>query len=100
MERLLLEQFLKEENVPFEDSEVILKIVQSCTWENLLEALEDQAIVNFMVKYQDFERNVLEGHLGKTTTFWMPFVHHCHHIVMLLHSVKTNNLKLFHKCNG
>ena len=97
MERLLLEQFLKEENVPFEDSEVILKIVQSCTWENLLEALEDPAIVNFMVQYQDFEINVLEGQLGKTATFWISFIHH---IFMLLHSVKTNNLKLFHKCNG
>ena len=40
------------------------------------------------------------GLLGKTATLWFSFIEHACLILMLIYSVKVNNLKLFHKCNG
>ena len=47
-----------------------------------------------------FEEKVRTGLLGKTATFWFGFIEHARLIFMLIYSVKSNNLKLFHKCNG
>ena len=100
MERLLLEQYMKEEEISIGDPTVLLNIAKACTPENLSQAMQDPTIMTFMTKYQEYERKVQGGHLGKTARFWMSFIQHCHLIFMLLHSVKTNNIQLFHKCNG
>ena len=100
MERLLIEQFIEEENLQVSNPSTILNITQTCTRENLTMALEDPNTLNFIQKYYDYEEKVRNGHLGKTAAFWMSFITHCHLLFMLLHSVKTNNLQLFHKCNG
>ena len=100
IERLLIEQFIEEENLQVSNPSTILNITQTCTRENLTMALEDPNTLNFIQKYYDYEEKVRNGHLGKTAAFWMSFITHCHLLFMLLHSVKTNNLQLFHKCNG
>lgn len=100
MERLLLERFAEEENVTICDPAALLNITQTCSRQHLKEALSDPSTVALLEKYHAYEEKVLNGHLGKTAAFWMSFINHCHLIFMLLHSVKTNNIQLFHKCNG
>jgi len=62
------------------------------------DALKDRSTLTLITKYRTYEK-VRNGHLGKTAAFWMSFITHCHLAFMLLHSVKTNNIQLFHKCN-
>ncbi|KAF3836203.1 hypothetical protein F7725_028761, partial [Dissostichus mawsoni] len=85
MERLLMERFIEEESVLITDPAALLNMTQSCNREHLDEALKDSST---------------SAHLGKTAALWMSFITHCHLVFMLLHSVKTNNIQLFHKCNG
>lgn len=100
MERLLMERFFEEENIPLDDTAVLLNLIKSCNREHLDTALSEVSLVNLIDKYQSYEEKVLKGHLGKTAAFWMSFIRHCHLVFMLLYSVKTNNLELFHACNG
>jgi hypothetical protein len=100
MERLLMERFIDEENIQIVDPEAILNLMKSCDRQHLDLALIDPSTQNIIQKYQAFEDKVRSGHLGKTATFWFSFIEHSHLIFMLLYSVKTNNLQLFHKCNG
>ena len=41
-----------------------------------------------------------DRHLGKTAPFWISFVDKAKLVLLLTHTVKTNNGKLFHKYNG
>lgn len=100
MERLLIERFAEEENIPIADPAVLLNMTQSCNQEHLDEALKDPSTLTLIEKYHAYEEKVHKGHLGKTAAFWMSFITHCHLVFMLLHSIKTNNIQLFHKCNG
>ena len=100
MERLLMERFTEEENIPIDDPTALLNMTQSCNQEHLNKALEDPSTLTLIQKYRDYEEKVRKGHLGKTAAFWMSFITHCHLVFMPLHSVKTNNIQLFHKCNG
>ena len=99
MERLLIEQFAEEEDISVADPAILLRMTQSCNRENLDEATNDPTTLMLISRYQTYEEKVSKGHLGKTATFWMSFITHCRLVFMLLHSVKTNNLQLFHKCN-
>ena len=47
-----------------------------------------------------YDEKVRAGHLGKTATFRLSVIDNIRLVLMLLYSVKTNNLALFHKCNG
>ena len=96
MERLLIESFCEEENIPISEPAVLLNLVKSCSRENLDAALKNPSVLNLMGRYQLYEKSVLQGHLGKTAAFWMSFINHCHLVFMLIYSVKTNNLELFH----
>ncbi|XP_033987161.1 uncharacterized protein LOC117483109 [Trematomus bernacchii] len=100
MERLLMERFIEEESVLITDPAALLNMTQSCNREHLDEALKDRSTLTLIEKYHAYEEKVLKGHLGKTAALWMSFINHCHLVFMLLHSVKTNNIQLFHKCNG
>ena len=95
-----MERFFEEENILLEDPAVLLNLIKSCYREHLDTALGEVSLVNLIDKYQSYEEKVLQGHLGKTAAFWMSFIRHCHLVFMLLYSVKTNNLELFHACNG
>ena len=100
MERLLIERFCEEENIPIDDPEVLLNLINSCNCDNLDSAVKDTSVLNLVGRYQSYEKKVSEGHLGKTAAFWMSFITHCHLVFMLLYSVKTNNFEMFHRCNG
>ena len=98
MERLLPERFCEEENIPVSEP-AVLNLVKSCSRDNLDAALKDPSVLNLIGRYQLYEKSVLQGHLGKTA-FWMSFIDHCYLVFMLLYAVETNNLELFHPCNG
>ena len=100
MERLLIERFVEEAHIPIDDPAALLEVTQSCNRQNLDQALKDESTVNLIRKYQAFEEDARQGNLGKTAAFWMSFIDHCHLIFMLLYSIKTNNIELFHCCNG
>ncbi|XP_049455367.1 uncharacterized protein LOC125902797 isoform X2 [Epinephelus fuscoguttatus] len=100
MERLLMERFVEEENIQVENTMSLLNLVKSCNREHLNLAMQDTSTVTIINKYIEFEDKVGANHLGKTGNFWFGFIKHVRLILMLIYSVKTNNLKLFHKCNG
>lgn len=100
MERLLMDQFVKDQGIQTNSAVAILHLVNSCNRENLDIAMNDPSTMELIKKYRAYEDKVRKGHLGKTATFWFSFVQHCHLIFMLQYSVKTNNFALFHKCNG
>ena len=100
MEQLLLAQFINEEKDEPTNPEALLNLIQSCTRENLDITLHDPSMVNILQKYMTYEDRVRNDHLGKTAMFWLSMINHIQSILMLQYSVKTNNLALFHKCNG
>ena len=100
MERLLIERFCEEENIPISEPAVLLNLVKSCSRENLDAALKVPSVLNLIGRYQLYEKSVLQGHFGKTAAFWMSFINDYHLVFMLFYSVKTSNLEMFHRCNG
>ena len=100
MERLLFERFVEEENVHVSDPAALLSLVQSCNRRTLETALTDPPTLSILQKYSSYEEQVRRGSLGKTSTFWMSFIDHVRLIMMFLLSIKTNNIDVFHKCNG
>ena len=100
MERLLIEQFTVENNIQVTDATAILNIIKLPNRENLDDAIRDTSTIRLIEKYITYQDKVRNGHLGKTAHLWMSFINHSHLTFMLLHAVKTNNISLFHKCNG
>ncbi|XP_063959228.1 uncharacterized protein LOC135154916 [Lytechinus pictus] len=100
MERLLIEAFVEEEKVKVTNPKALLNLVKTCTREKLDCAMQDASTSTMLEKYVTYEDKVRKGHLGKTATFWLSVIDHTRLILMLQYSVKTNNLSLFHKCNG
>ncbi|XP_032227542.1 uncharacterized protein LOC116611051 [Nematostella vectensis] len=100
MERLLFERFLEEDKTATPDTSTLLALVQSCDRETLDDALKDPVTITLLRQYDAFQEQVRNGHLGKTAQFWMSVIDHTHLVLMLQYSVKSNNLSLFHKCNG
>jgi hypothetical protein len=100
MERLLIERFIEDEKLEVTNPVALLNLVQTCSREILDHALQDQSTLTMLDKYAAYEDKVRAGHLGKTATFWLSVIDHTRLILMLQYSVKSNNLSLFHKCNG
>ena len=100
MERLLIERFIKEENVEINNPRAFLSLVQTCCRDNLNAVMEDPSTVNILAKYVAYEDKVRANHLGKTAAFWLSVIDHTRLVLMLQYFVKTNNLALFHKCNS
>jgi hypothetical protein len=55
MERLLMEQFVEEENVVIADPAALLKMTQSCDREHLDEALNDPSTLTLIDRYRAYE---------------------------------------------
>ncbi|CAH1773854.1 unnamed protein product [Owenia fusiformis] len=100
MERLLIERFSEDESVDVINPMALFELVQTCSREHLDFALKDPSTLTILEKYVSYEDKVRDGHLGKTATFWMSVIDHIRLLLMLQYAVKTNNLALFHKCNG
>ena len=103
LERLSFEFFAKESEIEF-CKEALLNLINACSSsscrEQLDKALQDQPVIHITNKYKEFQTKVPDGHLGKMAQFWISFMDIPKLVFLLTHSVKTNNRKLFHKCNG
>ena len=99
LEMLLLEQFIEEKNVQIKP-ETLLNLIKTCECEKLDLTLKDPSTLTIIRQYLNYQDKVRKGHLGKTAVFWLSVMDHSRLVFMLLFSVKTNNLQLFHKCNG
>ena len=100
MERLLIERFIEDEDIELANPVSLFNLVQTCSRETLNIALQDPCTTTILEKYVAYEDKVQAGHLGKTAVYWLSVIKHTRLILMLQYSVKTNNLALFHKCNG
>lgn len=100
MERLLMETFFEEENIDCTTLPALRNLFQDCDRKNLDLSLQDLATTTVLENYVAYEEKVRNGHLGKTAQFWISVIDHARLILMLQYAVKTNNLGLFHKCNG
>jgi len=100
LERLMMEKFEQEESVQVNNPVALFNLVKLCNRENTNLVLQDPSTLSIISNYVKFEEKVRTGLLGKTASFWFGFIDYARLILMLIYSVKTNNLKLFHKCNG
>ena len=57
MERLLIEQFIQDENIENYKPEAILSLINSFTRENFQLALKDNSTLNLIKKYKSLEIN-------------------------------------------
>ena len=99
MERLLIEKFCEDDDGN-NDSLALLRLAQDLSRETLDATLDDPVTNALLDKYCAYKESVLQGRLGKTAAFWVSFMNHAALVFLLLFSIKTNNLSLFHKCNG
>ncbi|KAH3822012.1 hypothetical protein DPMN_123781 [Dreissena polymorpha] len=101
MERLLFESFMDmQQNASEFNSTTLMKLVSIASRKTLEDALNDQSLMDCIDQYIRFEESVRTGVLGKTAKFWLSVVDHSRLVMMLLYSVKTNSLMLFHECRG
>jgi len=99
MERLLLETFSDRESTNFDLSNLRI-FMDNISRQNLAVLLDDTSYIKLLHKWIRYENEVRSGKLGKTAQFWMQFIDHARLILLMLFSIKTNNLTLFHKCNS
>ena len=101
LERLLFKKFIDSlpENSPHREISVenLNVLIQSCSSEHLLAALEDNSLIILLQEYTNFQTKVKQGDYGKTAMFWYSFLEHARRVFMLMYAVKCNNLQLFHK---
>ena len=95
LERLLFETFLEDQGDMEEPAALISLLVSPGS-----EQLNDPAVNELVDSYKQYEEKVRQGKLEKTAVFWMSLIDQVHLLFMLQHSVKTNDLDLFHYCNG
>ena len=99
LERLLLDVFVEQTNTEIRP-QALLNVILTCNRQSIDAALNDESTNHLMQMYVDFQEQVRKGHLGKTARFWISFMDNAKLVFMLIYAVKTNNRKLFHKCNG
>ena len=99
LERLLFETFLEDQD-DMEEPAALISLLVSPDSEQLEQSLNDPAVNELVESYKQYEQKVRQGKLGKTAVFWMSLIDQAHLLFMLQHSVKTNDLDLFHYCNG
>ena len=100
MERLLIEKFIEDGHVTITDPAALVNVVETCNRENVDLALHDETTKSIFEQLIAYADKVEAGELGKTAVFWMRVICHARLLLMLLYSINTNNLALFHKCNG
>ena len=98
LERLFLEKFFEEESINFGSSN-LQTFIDHISGQNITMLLDDSAFKDLLDKWIRYENEVRNGKLGITAQYWMQFIDHARLILLMLYSIKTNNLALFHKCN-
>ena len=96
---MLFEIFIEENDVEI-CPEALLNLIQESTRQKLNVAVREESTNKLIQLYQEFQGKVRNGHLRKTAKFWVSFMDNAKLVFMLTYAVKTNNRKLFHKCNG
>ena len=51
MERLLIERFYEEENIPTDDPEVLLNLIESCNRDSRDSAVKYSSVLNLVGRY-------------------------------------------------
>lgn len=100
---LLFEVFAKNNKIEIRP-ESLLNLInvssyRSCR-EQLDNILQDKSFAHITNKYEESQTKVQDKHLGRASQFWISFMDNTKLVILLTHSIKTNNMKLFHKCNG
>ena len=91
--------FIEENDVEIRP-EALLNMIIELSQEKLDAAAQDVSTNSLIQKYDEYQNKVRNGHLGKTGQFWISFMDNAKRVFLLMHAVKTNNRRLFHKCNG
>ena len=103
LETLLFEVFTEENEIEMRP-EALLNLINECSstscGDKLNKAIEDNSVGNIIKNYEEYQEMVRSGHLGKTGQFWISFMDNAKLVFLLTHAVKTNNRKVFHKCNA
>ena len=99
LDRLLLDVFVEQANTEIRP-QALLDTILSCNRLSVDSALNDELTNSLIQIYAEFQEQVCLGHLGKTGRFWISFMSKAKLIFMLNFTVKNNNQKVFHKCNG
>ena len=96
-----MEQFVEnEQDIIFTDPATILALIQSCDRGNIDTALKDPTTLTIISKYKQYQDMSHKGHLNKTAVFQLSFIKNVQFAFMLLYSIKVNDFKLVHECNG
>jgi len=102
LKRLLLEEFLKEQNadqifasVTAESLEKLQSLAESSSQDTLEAVSTDLSIDRILAAYAEFRRKTTNGHLGKTAQLWLSYVDHIRLVLFLLEAVTTNNFLLY-----
>ena len=98
LERLLLNVFLEENLVIPEDA--LPRLIHHCNHKNLDVAMKDASLLQVIYCYVNCQQKVRQWHFGKTGVFWFSVIDHARLVFMMDYAVKTNNIELFHHCNG
>ena len=103
LERLLFEAYMRHasENSPVNSVNpmyAFMSLMTSCTKENLEASIRDEAFMEVIEDFQQFQTSVRDGLLGPTATFWLLFLGHARRVFMLIYAVKRNIFPLYHNC--
>ena len=80
--------------------QALLDTILTCNRQSIDSDLNDES-TNYLIQvYAEFQEQVRQGHLGKTGRFWILLMGKAKLVFILNFAVKTNNRKLFYKCNG
>ena len=80
--------------------QALLDTILTCNRQSIDSDLNDES-TNYLIQvYAEFQEQVRQGHLGKTGRFWISLMGKAKLVFILNFAVKTNNRKLFYKCNG
>ena len=96
-ERLLLQSFIDMQQETEGNAEALNDLITSMTHDNMVYAIEDKSISEYLDKYIKFQEEVRKSSLGKTVQFWMSFLDDARLVFLIIYAVKTNSLPLFHK---
>ena len=95
LDRLLIDVFVEQTNTEIHP-QALLDVIQACNRNNVDAAYTDESTNKSMC---DSRNKFAKGILEKTAGFWIWFMDNAKLVLMLIYAVKTNNRKLFHKCN-
>ena len=99
LDRLLFDVFVEQANTEI-CPQALLDTILTWNRQSIDSALNDESTDRLIQVYAEFQEQVPQGYLGKTSRFSISFIDKAKLVFMLNFAVKSNNRKVFHKCNG